>query len=800
MLLEDNGIDVMVDSGNKTAASLITLLNGTLNQRISAARTVKNAVVGNPTNKRLYLRLGVLPLLLDAAVEIERHPALAKQAVAALGSLSMLVPADALLQVTPVLTAALFSPDTSVVNAAARALKMLVTAERADGSALGPLIASSEVARRLVELLSEPDEGIAEVCALIVAKTSVAKLQAKYFESAGAVSALLKLLRRTNHEKCIEACLNAMSELAGENSEIAEVLSCRKNIFLVLPFTRGRLHSLRLSACRLLMIFHSVAHLPSGLEGVVTTSLVDLLNTDDTCSKIATAQTLVELVLGWEVLQSMAGEAGAITKLANVSMSLEDTADTAPLQAATLTAIAALSSEFDGAREDVISLQLLPCVVRCLSSTSPDVVLASVKCIRSLSRSVKVLWRDLSNESVGPVLLDLLASKSSEICREVSATLCNFMIEFSPIRLSILGRGVPALIDCLYSEDNELRRNSLWALKNSLFKADSDTRISILTQIGYDSLRRLCTEGHPEVRELSMNIIRNLANSGSSQSQSEQLNVLFGETGRWLITLLSEALRIDSEHSEFAVQALYAVCNIASGSELHKKCLIDSEIPQLLLQWTSHKNERARIAAVWCVINLAWKEKQKTERQPSSVITRLQQPERSRYDQRRLGMLRQQHISPPSSPLGRDLHGTNLSNISLMTSMRERDNSESPSVERRQVSCGRVSQEMDTADDAVRNAHTLTAPKTVGYDWRIERLRALGFETRLRSLLRDDPHVEVQGRARVALELFDTSIDPMDADPSALLDRNPSVIVSQMPRSYSILSRVAESDSSSGGP
>jgi len=125
------------------------------------------------------------------------------------------------------------------------------------------------------------------------------------------------------------------------------------------------------------------------------------------------------------------------------------------------------------------------------------------------------------------------------------------------------------------------------------------------------------------------------------------------------------------------------------------------------------------------------------------------------------------------------------------------DSASPPTVDEQQTSAS-----LETDQDAemsVPQQEQQQSPKSSGYEWRIGRLRELGFEGRLRSLV-NDPHVEVQGRARAALELFDCGdVHPLDYSPSALLDYNPSALLGQSPRSAPALLRVAESDSSSAG-
>lgn len=814
------------------ALATITRLSGPTEERFAAARAIKNAVVGNPTNKRLFIRLGALLPLIAAASEAHHNSQLAEQAVAALGSLVSLVSSDQVSSITPVLLSALFSADVRPVNAAARALKMLVCSQSTDAAAVAPAICTPQVAERLVLLLSGADEGIAEVCAVILASSVGHEQQAKVYECVGAIHALVMLLCRTNHERCVEACLNAMAALARQDAGIAQTLAKSHNITtLVLPFTRSPVHALRLSACRLLTIFHSAAQLPVGLDGIVTTALVGLLNVDDTQSRIATAHTLAELVLGVEQLQRLATEAGAVEKLAEViresverseemdtdmqtstalhegSMdprsSTEQIGDKVALRAAAMTAIAALCDEYDDAREKVISEQILPNIVNGLAGNETDVVLACVKCIRSLSRSVKVVRRDIANESIGRILLDLLSAKNREIQRFSSATLCNLVLEFSPVRAIVLQiGGTNKLIRLLTSDDEELRKNALWALKNLLFKADSEAKSAVMEQLGYSNLQALCTDKHPRVRELAMTVVRNLACSGSADSQSRQLDVLFAATGDRLISLLSSALRMDTENSEIAVQALYVVCNIASGTEEHKACLMDSEIPQLILHWTSHENERARIAAVWCAINLSWKERPTAPRRSSTLMRRAQRSLRTAQSRRDL--LGRQHLSLPSSPAERrEMDRPDSSDReSLMSSLEDGISSSNTQfaanysglgIHQAGIRDNEVPKEAEISISLVQDGSQIR--KSSGYEWRIGRLRELGFEGRLRSLV-NDPHIEVQGRARAALELFDCSdVDPLDYDPSTLLDYNASLMARQSPRSAPVLLQVAESDS-----
>lgn len=812
-------------------------------ERIEAARHVKNAVVGNPTNKRLYLSLGALPALL-AAASPSNNPKLTEQAVAAIGSLAVYFPQDAYASVVPTILSTLFSDDQRPVSAAVRALKLILCSPSVQIDQISPQVVTSRVATRLVQLIAADDDGIAEVCAVIISKSCQTIDHSRVFNHADAIPALVALLHRTNHERCVEACLNALSALAALDHALTHVLTQTHNLTpLLLPLTRSSVHTLRLAACHLLTIFHSAAQLPSGVDAIVATALVELLHAEDVPSQIATAYTLADLVQITESLQRIATEASAIPQLAtivkgpSVTQSANQSTHThlstasqtndyfmrdqpyasdcakhqSALQTSAFTALAAICSQFDEAREKLIDQQILPSIVKSMSSFDSQVVLASMKCLHSLSKSVTIVKRDIRSDTIATRLLGLLSSDNIDIKRCASAAVCNLILGFSLVRGAILSAGgIEKLVNLLQSDDDEVRKNAMWALRNLLFGANSVTKNAVMSVLGYDNLLSLCVNEHARVRELAMTIVRNLAYPSSDEVHNEQLDALFAATGDRLISLLSSALKLDRENSEIAEQALYAVCNIAAGTEAHKACLMKSDIPKLILQWTSHQNERARIAAIWCATNLSCRGRPVSSRRPVGLM-RQRHRTSGRTALNRLDLLQRQHLPLPSSPVDRaeleisdstDHDGSSpessqQNGYSLDTDMGT--GSASPTGHEDQQVESSTTTDQD-AEMSVAQEEEQHAPKSSGYEWRISRLRELGFEGRLRSLV-NDPHVEVQGRARHALEMFDCEdVRPLDCSPSALLDYSPSALLGrQSPRSAPALLRVAESDSSSAG-
>jgi ethanolamine utilization cobalamin adenosyltransferase len=61
------------------------------------------------------------------------------------------------------------------------------------------------------------------------------------------------------------------------------------------------------------------------------------------------------------------------------------------------------------------------------------------------------------------------------------------------------------------SMDSNLRLNSVWALKNLLFQADSDIKNTVMKQLKYSQLESLISDSEVGIQEQALNLLRNLA-------------------------------------------------------------------------------------------------------------------------------------------------------------------------------------------------------------------------------------------------------------------------------------------------
>lgn len=81
-------------------------------------------------------------------------------------------------------------------------------------------------------------------------------------------------------------------------------------------------------------------------------------------------------------------------------------------------------------------------------------------------------------------LFELLFDENQQVQIIASATLCNIILDFSPMKQIVIDKGgVQRLIELTRSMNSDLRLNAVWALKNMLFQADLDTKKIVMADL-----------------------------------------------------------------------------------------------------------------------------------------------------------------------------------------------------------------------------------------------------------------------------------------------------------------------------
>lgn len=178
-----------------------------------------------------------------------------------------------------------------------------------------------------------------------------------------------------------------------------------------------------------------------------------------------------------------------------------------------LYAIAAVTSLREENRRQALDAKILPRIKAALSSPFVGVRAAACQVTRSLSRSVKNLRTCLVDSGIAVPLVKLLKDVNLSVQIAASATLCNIVLDFSPMKAIIIDNcGLELLVQLVVSStDTSLRLNALWALKNVLFEADSVIKKRVISQLGFQTIYKLCQDSSYAIQEQALNIIRNTA-------------------------------------------------------------------------------------------------------------------------------------------------------------------------------------------------------------------------------------------------------------------------------------------------
>lgn len=150
-----------------------------------------------------------------------------------------------------------------------------------------------------------------------------------------------------------------------------------------------------------------------------------------------------------------------------------------------------LSSTSEENRKHVVESNLLALIVESMSSSNVNLRISACQCARNLSRSVKNLRTNLFDAGIAKPLLKLLHDESLSVQITACATICNMVLDFTPIKKVIVNEGaVPDLVSLVSHSDPTLRVNAIWSLKNLLYHSDSEIRGKVLSCLSFEIINR----------------------------------------------------------------------------------------------------------------------------------------------------------------------------------------------------------------------------------------------------------------------------------------------------------------------
>eukprot|EP00824_Muranothrix_gubernata_P022509 TRINITY_DN5463_c0_g1_i3.p1 TRINITY_DN5463_c0_g1~~TRINITY_DN5463_c0_g1_i3.p1 ORF type:complete len:497 (-),score=103.92 TRINITY_DN5463_c0_g1_i3:745-2235(-) len=398
-----------------------------------------------------------------------------------------------------------------------------------------------------------------------------------------------------------EAALDVLAALSFHNSSLAkQIASCVDVLPRMMTLVQAkRVRSQLLAVECLTNLYREGA--PVTKDDVMTHVFPAIVKLLEETGEIQENVPLVlaRLVAGDEDLQKAACDVNCIAKLSTFLIAPQGVAP--KLKENVLLCLAALASRREEGRMKIVEGKVLGEISEALGDTSPGVRAAACLVARSLSRSVKTIRTSLVDSGFAPGLMGLLRDKDIQVREEACATLCNIVLDFCPLKEALVECGiVRELVSLVHAVEDPLRLHSIWALKNLLYQSTLLVRDRVMSELTWSDLLCLLEDVNTDVREQALAVVRNLAVGKFTDIE----RVLRGG-GDHLFRVL-EGMFQHGTPDRCMIQALYVVCNIATGSELQKRRIIGSDLLPCVLKATAHHNPAIRVAAVWCVINLAW--------------------------------------------------------------------------------------------------------------------------------------------------------------------------------------------------
>ncbi|ORX34369.1 armadillo-type protein [Kockovaella imperatae] len=315
---------------------------------------------------------------------------------------------------------------------------------------------------------------------------------------------------------------------------------------------------------------------------------------------------------------------------------------------AALLALAALSFQHEPTRAMIAEAvpAFLPQILKCLSHPSYGVRAAACQLTRALSRTVAILRTSLVDSGVGEeVIMTLkrevenhskLAKDPSSIGEDdaegsqdhtvevaATATLCNLIADYSPLKMALLREGgLELLCSLTHSPSEPLALNALWALKNLVFHGLESLKSQVMSVLTWSSLRDFIdsTTSLP-LRVQAMEILQNILADATPAEISKAVDHLGEED---TIHLLKEAVGTGS-NTELRVSALFVFSNLALGNDKARAMMTSRpEILNLLSEALNAKENAVKIPALRCLRHLV--ETNAKSRRPRQAVVDLLGP------------------------------------------------------------------------------------------------------------------------------------------------------------------------------
>ena len=344
------------------------------------------------------------------------------------------------------------------------------------------------------------------------------------------------------------------------------------------------------------------------VEDAVLPVLVKLLSEPEVGPEVA--PVFITLANGDATLQKAAVDADAISRLVALLKSPE-VGEMGRKNA--LLGLKMLTENEEKHRVQLVDCGALPLVASALTDASPAVRGAACCCMRSLSRSTRLLRCSLGSlTDVAAPLLELSRSDDVAIATEAAATLANMAVDYSSLKEQVLQlQGIARFAELTGSIHRQLRLYGVWGLSSSVSSSSAEIKAAVMKAVPWSTVAALLQDEDGEVKEKTLLLLRNLVNRDRASPSSAAISVSDWSQGQLLTSVLQA---IESElgdnsnpqQAKHVEQALYVLVNIACGGGSDKDAVLSTGWIPIISAALEHPAAKVREAAVWTVINLTY--------------------------------------------------------------------------------------------------------------------------------------------------------------------------------------------------
>lgn len=329
-----------------------------------------------------------------------------------------------------------------------------------------------------------------------------------------------------------------------------------------------------------------------------------------------------------------------------------------------LLALAALAFQYEPTRSLIAdaSPPVLPLVCSALSHPSYGVRAAACQLARALSRTIAILKTSLVDSGVGEEVVETLrrevarrADEGGELPAEfdvtaeeelgdrawtvevaATATICNLVTDFSPLRAKlVMSGGVELLVSLTSSSYVPLALNALWALKNLTYHASETLKADVVSALSWRRLAELISpRTPPQLRTQALHLLQNVVDQASKAELSRTLDALGSGVADAEIDddapsgpsgLDSIVSALSADDLELRKPALYILSNLALGNERVRNVLTGRvEVLEGISDALGSKVDALRVPALRTLRHLL--ESNSTSRRPRPAVVEAIKP------------------------------------------------------------------------------------------------------------------------------------------------------------------------------